>query len=414
MSLFKRFAKSEAGNVAIMFGLSLVPMFAAAGAAIDLARFTSAHTQLQAALDAGTLAAAVTHNASDSQRIKIGKDVFAANMKQGETTNIVSTVNFTIKDGTVISNANLVLPTSLMAVVGIDSLDVGVSSEVNIPANKKAEIAFVLDYSGSMKDVSGTEVKYVAMKKAAIKLIDDLTKDNADKVKFALVPFSHHVYTTLPNAFVLGKGSVGTWTGCTQDRRYPYNLTDATPGTDDKSKWGQAMAPDHAGSGCQGYIDHNLKIRALSNDFAGMKSQLASMTPYAWTHVALGVEFGYHVLSDNAPYSEGVSYSKKDTQKYMVVLTDGAQTEPAFGPGSTRDVAQGNKNLEALCSNAKASGITIITLAFDLDDSNQRKRLQSCSTDPTTDFFVANTSAEMAQAFQTITQGISGEAFLSK
>jgi hypothetical protein len=174
------------------------------------------------------------------------------------------------------------------------------------------------------------------------------------------------------------------------------------------------MAPDHAGSGCQGYIDHNLKIRALSNDFAGMKSQLASMTPYAWTHVALGVEFGYHVLSDNAPYSEGVSYSKKDTQKYMVVLTDGAQTEPAFGPGSTRDVAQGNKNLEALCSNAKASGITIITLAFDLDDSNQRKRLQSCSTDPTTDFFVANTSAEMAQAFQTITQGISGEAFLSK
>jgi Flp pilus assembly protein TadG len=413
-SLLKRFAKSEKGNVAIMFGLSVVPLMAAAGVAIDFARFSTVQTQLQGALDAGSLAAALARNKSDGQRSQIGNDTFIANMKHGEVTNIAAHVNFIVKQGTVVANANLDLPTSLLAVIGINTMDVAVKSEVNIPPDKKAEIAFVLDYSGSMADMSGAEVKYIAMKKAATKLIDDIIKDNADKVKFALVPFSHHVYTNLPNADVLGKGNTGSWVGCTQDRQYPFNLSDTTPGVNPDTKWGQPNAPDHAAWGCNGYATHHLKIRALTDDFDGLKSQLAAMTPYAYTHVPLGVEFGYNVLSPNEPFTEGVSYADKTTQKYMVVLTDGTQTEPAFGPGSVRNVAQGDTNLTDLCSNAKASGITIITLAFDLDDSSQRQRLQTCASNPATDFFVATTSAEMAQAFESITNGISSQAFLSK
>jgi Flp pilus assembly protein TadG len=413
MKLFKRFAKSEAGNVAIMLGLSLVPMFAAAGVAIDFLRYTAMQTEMQAALDSATLSAAVARNATDSQRVKIGEDNFAANMKQGEGLQVTSTTSFDIKNGSVVGHADAIMATSILAAVGINSAEVVASSTVDIPANKKAEIAFVLDYSGSMKHVSGTEVKYIAMEKATTKLIDDLIKDNADKVKFALVPFSHHVYTSLPNAFVLGKGTLGSWTGCTQDRQYPYNLTEGLPNSSGPTQWGQPMAPDHASDGCQGYIDHNLKLRALSNDFTGMKSQLASMTPYAYTHVPLGVEFGYQVLSPYGAYGNAAKYSDKTTQKYMVVLTDGTQTEPAFGPG-VRSAPQGDLNLSALCENAKASGITMITLAFDLDDSAQRKRLQSCASDPSKDFFVASTSAEMTQAFESITQGISEQAFLSK
>ena len=156
------------------------------------------------------------------------------------------------------------------------------------------------------------------------------------------------------------------------------------------------------------------KLVPLTKDFASLKSQMGVMTPYAYTHVALGVEFGYHVLSPNAPYAEGVSYTNKKTQKYMIVLTDGEQTEPAFGPGGTRSVAQGDSNLEMLCSNAKASGITMLTVAFDLDDSSQRARLKGCASDEKEDFFVANSSDEMAQAFQTITAAISSQVFLSK
>jgi Flp pilus assembly protein TadG len=418
MAFFKQFLKSQSGNVAILFGLSLVPLAVAAGVAIDMSRFNAARTEIQAALDSAALSAAVAKNVTDAQRIQMGKDAFAANMNQSEGRGLLPNLTFKISSTNVVAHADVVLPTSLMAAIGITEMNIASNSTVDIPGTKKAEIAFVLDYSGSMGDVSGTEVKYIAMKKAATKLIDDLSKDNADKVKFALVPFSHHVYTSLPNAFVLGKGPVGTWTGCTQDRQYPYNLTDATPSIGPlvvpQSQWGQAMAPDHTAWGCNGYSAHNLKLRALTNDFAGLKAQLAVMTPYAYTHVPLGVEFGYEVLSPTGAYSGAVPYTDKSTQKYMVVLTDGAQTEPAFGPGGIRSVAQGDDNLVALCENAKASGITMITLAFDLDDSSQRQRLQNCASDPATNFFVATTSDEMAKAFDAITAGISQQAFLSK
>jgi hypothetical protein len=152
----------------------------------------------------------------------------------------------------------------------------------------------------------------------------------------------------------------------------------------------------------------------LSNNFADIKNRLSIMTPYAWTHISLGVEFGYHLLSKNAPYQEGVDFSDDKTKKFMVVLTDGEQTEPGFGPGSTRTVAQGEKNLETLCTNAKADGITIITMAFDLYDSGTRKRLQECATDPDKYFFIANDTADLAGAFDAVKAAVVAQVYLSK
>jgi Flp pilus assembly protein TadG len=414
MDMLKRFAKAEKGTIAVTFALSIVPLFVAAGVAIDMARYTNVHNQMQVALDSGAMAAAAARDKSDTQRIKIGEDNFKANINSGVISSLTNNVTYTVSGGLIKGKVEATMPTTLLAAAGINEFDVGTSTEVSIPENKKAEIALVLDYSGSMGDVAGKEVKYVAMRKAAIKLIDDVTKDDPTKVKIALVPFSHHVYTSLPNSMVLGKTGAGTWTGCTQDRKYPYNLTDATPTGANDAKWGQPTAPDHAAWGCDGYVARNLKIKPLTNDFSALKSQLNFMAPYAYTHVALGVEFGYQVLSPNAPYAEGASYADKGTNKYMVVLTDGEQTEPAFGPGASRNVAQGNSNLETLCENAKASGITIITMAYDLDDSSQRARLKTCATNGDENFFVADNDSSVAQAFQSITDAITAQAFLSK
>jgi Flp pilus assembly protein TadG len=406
---FTKFLKAEAGNMAVMFSLAIVPLIVAGGAAIDFGQYTAAQTQIQAALDAGTLAAAVAKDKSNADRIKIGTAAFNANM----TADTKAIPHFDVQNETVVASASVAVPTSFMAIVGINTMDIGVAAEVKIPENKNAEIALVLDYSGSMGDMAGAEIKYVAMRKAATKLIDDISKGNTNKVKFALVPFSHHVYTSLPKNDVLNQSGGGMWTGCTQDRQYPYNLTDAAP-SNNASKWGQPDAPDHSYYGCNGYAAHGLKLRPLTSDFTSLKSQITSMTPYAYTHVALGVEFGYQVLSPNGAFTEGAKYSDQKTQKYMIVLTDGAQTEPAFGPGGSRTVAQGDSNLEALCDNAKKSGITMLTVAFDLDDSSQRARLKNCATDAAEGFFMANDTTQMAAAFQAITTAISAQVFVSK
>ena len=96
------------------------------------------------------------------------------------------------------------------------------------------------------------------------------------------------------------------------------------------------------------------------------------------------------------------------------VLTDGAQTEPAFGSGSTRTVPQGESNLETLCTNAKAKGIIVITIAYDLDDNATTQRLKNCATDPDSNFFVATDTAAVASAFNNIKTIITAEVFISK
>jgi hypothetical protein len=120
------------------------------------------------------------------------------------------------------------------------------------------------------------------------------------------------------------------------------------------------------------------------------------------------------MLSNNAPFEEGATYDDDETKKFLVVLTDGAQTEPAFGSGSTRTVAQGEANLEALCTNVKAKGITVITIAYDLDDNATTNRLKNCATDPNTNFFVATDTAAVASAFDSIKSIITAEVFISK
>ena len=73
----------------------------------------------------------------------------------------------------------------------------------------------------------------------------------------------------------------------------------------------------------------------------------------------------------------------------MIVLTDGMQTEAAFGPGGSRDTSNGETNLKNCARAAKADGITIVTVAFDLDDSGTRKRLKNCASGAA-NFFIAD------------------------
>ena len=66
--MLKRFRKAEQGNVAIVFALSLVPMTAFAGAAVDYSRAGSLRNKLQTATDAAALGAAVSTNVSTDQQ----------------------------------------------------------------------------------------------------------------------------------------------------------------------------------------------------------------------------------------------------------------------------------------------------------------------------------------------------------
>ncbi len=414
----RTFAAEQSGNVGILVGLAALPMLLATGAAIDLSRYNATEIKVQAALDAAALTAAAASDVSTAQRITIAENTFKANIVGGASSDVGAVAKFKVENGMVISSATGKMQTSLMKLAGISTMDLNLQAEVNVATKKKAEIVLVLDYSGSMKDAVKGGTKYKIMSAAAIKLVSDFKDIDKDRIKVGLVPFSHYVYASLPGSEVLG-GGVGTWSGCTQDRPAPANMTDSASDGSDDSKWGQPINPEHASSTCADFVGNNLKIVPLTNDYSRVTAQLASMKPSGWTHLALGMEFGYQLISHGAPYTEAVEFGDKETEKFVVMLTDGSQTEKAKGPGGVNTVAQGEKNLETLCENVKGNGVTVITVAFDLTDKDPKladatkARLRDCSTGGS-NYFDANDSTDVGKAFDSVRQQVTASIFLSK
>jgi Flp pilus assembly protein TadG len=410
----KRFKQDVSGNIGMIFGLTFIPLMLAVGVAVDSINLVTMNTKMTKALDAAVLAIAASPSSmSKKDRETLGEQTFYANFSADWLNAASGKPKFKISGEKVEGFMPAVVDTSLMGLAGIDTVNVNVGAEVSIKEKKTAEIALVLDYSWSMTEVAGSEVKYVAMQKAATKLIDDLVAVDKDKVKFGLVPFSHYVMAPLPAAFVKDATYSGTRLVCTQDRPNAANTTDATPVTsDDDTKWGQPDI-DTDGRGCAGMVSRKLEVKPLSTDFKDIKKQLADMRPYHRTHIAVGAEFGFHLLSPNAPFDNGAEYDDETVEKFMVILTDGRQTVGGFGPGGIRTWDQGRANLGEICSKAKSKGIKVITIAYDLRDDVTRTSLANCASG-TDKFFIADDNKEIAAAFDSIKQLLVTEFYISK
>jgi Flp pilus assembly protein TadG len=429
----KSFTQAERGTVALITGIAAIPLCLSVGVAVDFSRHLNAETNVQQALDAGALAGAAALGAPDKTRIDLAKKAFDANLNRNQIGK--TDVKFRIEKGYMKASVDAEVKTTFMSLAGIENTNVTAEAEVNLLSIKKAEIAMVLDYSGSMDTAVKGERKYVSMRKAATKLVDDLSKLDKGKIKMGLVPFSHHVYVTLPKNAVRGQKGTGSWTGCTVDRLAPYNTTNLVPSpTNDNTKWGQpffsaypgnpSMVKALADSGCDGYAPRDLKVTPISDKLDDAKSQLSRMRPYAWTHIALGMEFGYQMLTPGNVFAASVAkFKDEDTQKYIVLLTDGSQTAPAYDAKDNNkgdaSVVQGEKNLEKLCANAKDDGIKVITLAFALTDKDPSKaeetkdRLRKCASSESL-YFDADNGTELSAAFDAIRSEVAQNIFLSK
>ncbi len=417
-----RFSTAKNGNVAIIFGLAVLPIFLAGGVAIDYGRAVVTKNHLQAAADAAALAAASMRNADEQQRTDMARSVFATNFKapRGVT---LDELKIEFVDEGVRITPRVKVDTVLMKLAGIQQMPLKTIVEVNLLKARKAEIALVLDYSGSMGRNLNGEQKYITMRDAAKGLVSDIADKAADgDIKLGLVPFSHHVYTSLPGEHVIGRTAGETWTGCTYDRKAPYNTTHDTPSAGNPdSKWGNTRSiRKFDRHGCSGYVSNSLYVQPLTTNTEAIQDQLDRMTPYAWTNIALGMAYGWHLLSPNAPFSEGTSYSDEETLKAIVLLTDGAQTGYSWGPNGRQTKQNGERNLETMCTNIKAlnsdpdePNFIIITVAFDLDHAPTVNRLRNCASSPEF-FYEADDNAQLSAAFDGITKQLSKAIALTR
>lgn len=115
-----RFRQSRDGSIAMTFALTLVPVTVAVGAAVDYSRANAFKAVLQAVLDASLLAGAKDGSSSWSS---IALNTFTANLAGTSSASLTPTFT-SDNNGTYSGTVSAAIPTSLLAVLNIQSVTV--------------------------------------------------------------------------------------------------------------------------------------------------------------------------------------------------------------------------------------------------------------------------------------------------
>jgi Flp pilus assembly protein TadG len=118
----------RSGNVGVIFGLAVLPMMLLLGSAVDFQRVASTRARLQAALDAGAIAAAEQPNLSQFQRQALAQNTISANLGT-----LASQLNLTVSETEPATNyykvtASASLPTTFMKLANLDSVAISAHS----------------------------------------------------------------------------------------------------------------------------------------------------------------------------------------------------------------------------------------------------------------------------------------------
>jgi Flp pilus assembly protein TadG len=192
----RRFAGANDGNIAIIFGIAVIPIITFVGAAVDYTRAVSARSSMQAALDSTVLMLGkdLTEGTIDPSQISTKADAyFRALYTNTEVKSVEIKAEYTQNTGngsTVLVKGSGNIETGFMRVVGFPTMDFK-SNSTSTWGMKRMRVALVLDNTGSM-DSNG---KMGAMKKAATDMVTDLSaysKKTGD-VYISIIPFAKDV-----------------------------------------------------------------------------------------------------------------------------------------------------------------------------------------------------------------------------
>lgn len=391
MRLITGFWNDVNGNVTLMLGLAIVPLLLASSAAIDISRANYARTVLQGAVDSAALAGAMSSDKSDAKLMQVVEQYLEVNHASDVLEYITKTEQHVDKKaGTFNVSIEGSFKTTFMAIAGIGKMDVSASSQVSM-GMQALEIALVLDNTGSM---AGTKI--ASLKASAKSLVDIIEKESSSyaDAKIAVVPFAEYVNvgagsgsaSWLDTSALLG----ATWKGCVGSRPNPLDLSPGQSG---------GKYPAIASVPC------NAAVLPLTTNYDDVRSRINVMTATGSTYIPTGLLWGWNVLDNQAPFTEGLSKVKLKElrgRKAIVLMTDGENTiSPTYPAHDGRDKATSNNNLVSICNNVKNDDITVYTVSFMVPTRPIKDILQNCATS-TENYFDAANPAELAKAFTQI------------
>lgn len=485
-----RVRRDVRGNVAMIFGLALIPIITAGGTALDLSRAMVAKSRLSNALDAAGLAVGASVGASNVQMLDIAQKYFNANYPDDEI-GVASGLQLTVVGTTMTLSASAQIETTLLNLVGINYITVATSSTI-VRESKGLEVVLVADNTGSMNDGG----KIGSLRQAATDLVNILFGDLAtpEKLRMGIVPFSqtvrlnvttavsggwidttgtssvarlnfnggYHGYTTYPRM------SSQVWRGCVEARPGGLEELDTAPNASvPNTRWVAYFLPDEPDNNDAAgqvrypntYISDGLSLSTapltrqinnakyvnrnstgphrgcglqellpLTNVKATILAKITALNADGYTHIPIGLAWGWRVLSPTQPFNQGSAYNDPDWNKALILLTDGLNTidsrnnmnlstYSAWGylsqrrMGSTittaaQTVTEQNAQTGRICQRIKDQGVRVYTILFMITDTTLANLFRTCASEPSL-YFNSPTTTELQTVFRTIAQDLS-------
>lgn len=196
MSTISKLGRDKSGQVAILFALSIIPIVAVAGFAIDFQQTVKRKAKVQLVMDSAVLAAArVKQTGASNEEIKLTVQQFMQAQIGGlgglscDPTTVVVSENSEEIDASILCEQT----TSLIKVVGRDEMPFRVSSASEYGIDK-VDVAFMFDVSGSMNSSN----RLTNLKAAAKEAIDVLLPEGApaelvEDTRLAMVSYNSMV-----------------------------------------------------------------------------------------------------------------------------------------------------------------------------------------------------------------------------
>lgn len=266
---------------------------------------------------------------------------------------------------------------------------------------------------------------------------------------------------------------VTSWAGCVEARRAPYDVQEDAPDSGVKTLFTPFFWPDeYDGSSYNDYLsDGGSKtnwqapeqkkskysvgaswkhsgtftylgpkvsygpnagcvlqpLKRLTTDTGSIKTAIDGMTPIGETNIPLGLMWGWHTLTPNAPFADGQAYNTLHLRKIVILMTDGENTmldsgtsnESYYGglgyvwqrmltstkfPSTSSRTSLMDARLSQLCTNMKAKKIDIYTIRVEVK-SGSSSLLQGCATTPDKFYDVTDVS-KLGAAFDAIAGAI--------
>jgi Flp pilus assembly protein TadG len=409
-SKLRAFNEDRSGSIALIFVLALFFMVFVIGIAIDMGRAQRASADVVVSIDAAALAGAkamVEEEMSEADVTRVvgrhlSEQLTAANLQGAHYSNLRVLVDRT--EGTVQIDVDVHVPTTFTRIAAKNTIDFHKFSKTSYKI-KNVELAMVLDTTGSMQNNG----KIDELKAAATQAVDILMPaGKAVLNRVALAPYAESVNV----GPIAGAVSAGLSADCVVERAGADAFTDA-PASSSPVSWvplGGSACPVQA-------------IMPLSKNANALKAAINAYATDGATAGHIGLAWGWYLISPNwSGQFSGVSlpkpYNDPKVIKAIILMTDGMFNKAYFngpvGSGPDEEATSVAQTL-ALCDAAKAEGIKLYTIGFELASNggkelDARNLLTTCASDAAgggKEFYDATNGTDLSDAFKMIADKLS-------